>query len=75
MGQDRENGSAQLHSAVPPRNLQCAREHVSRTLGLCTMVTVVGGQTEVKYREVNKITVKEEIIKNVGICFNVTLNI
>ena len=41
MGQDRENGSAQLHSAVPPRNLQCAREHVSRTLGLCTMVIVV----------------------------------
>ena len=37
-------------------------DHVSRTLGLCTMVTVVGGHTEVKYREINKITVKEEII-------------
>ena len=53
------------HSCTPPclrGTWRWVREHVSRTLGLCTMVTVVGGHTEVKYREINKITVKEEII-------------
>ena len=35
MGHDRENGSAQLHSAVPPRNLGWARE---QDTGLCTVV-------------------------------------